>query len=80
MTPAEAASHIKDFNDLGISLMHFPPAAGLHTVMELAVDTGLSFYDAIYLALAKKEGAQLATHDKKLKAIAKDCGVELLPL
>lgn len=37
-----------------------------------------SVYDAIYLTLARRNGAVLITQDKKLKEIAKEQGIDIL--
>ena len=41
-------------------------------VKELSADTGLSFYDSSYLALAKRHNLVLVTDDKKLARAATD--------
>ena len=38
------------------------------TVVRLALDTGLTFYDACYLAVARQQGASLVTFDARLEA------------
>ena len=45
----------------------------------LALITGLSFYDTIYLDLAQSIGASLATLDKKLSEAARTAKVDLWP-
>lgn len=47
-------------------------------VMELARKSNLSFYDAIYLSLAKEQAVPLATLDNKLSQAAEQMGVEVL--
>jgi predicted nucleic acid-binding protein len=47
-------------------------------VMALARRTGLSFYDATYLALARRMNAPIATLDKKLSKAAAQEGVSVL--
>lgn len=44
----------------------------------LAVDTGLSAYDATYLRLAKRLGCALATLDANLRKAAVKCGVQVV--
>jgi len=46
-------------------------------IISLAIKHRLSAYDAAYLALAVKEGAILATNDRKLAQAAFAEGVEL---
>ncbi len=48
--------------------------------VKMAVDNNIAVYDALYLTLAKIDGAQLFTFDKKLAERAKAIGVELVEL
>ena len=50
----------------------------LSTVLALAREHGLSVYDATYLDLAMREGAPLATLDRRLADVAQHSGVPLL--
>ena len=77
ITPAQAASHLRDFQNIGLELHIFPRPKNLQHVLDVAARTELSFYDSLYLVLAEQEGAVLATHDKKLKIQAEREGVEL---
>lgn len=64
-TPAERAAFengLALFPQLGVVEMPIDPAA----VLALALDEQLSFYDASYLWLARSQGAELVTLDKKL--------------
>jgi predicted nucleic acid-binding protein len=47
------------------------------TVVDLARMHGLTAYDATYLELAMRQGAQLATFDRKLAAAARAAGVRI---
>ena len=49
-----------------------------HSAFDLARKHGLSFYDALYLELAKRLGAELATLDRALGRAAVSEGVPLL--
>ena len=80
ITPAEASSHLRDFQNIGLDLRIFPTPKDLQHVLDVAERAKLSFYDSLYLVLAEQEGAVLATHDKKLKTQAKYEGVELYQL
>ncbi len=75
ITSAEAAAHLHTFKMLDIERLAFPNVHELQDVLDLATRSGLSYYDAIYLSLAEKEGAILVTHDKKLITQAKLEGV-----
>jgi predicted nucleic acid-binding protein len=50
-------------------------APDLDRALALAGAQGLSFYDALYLELAKRAGARLATRDARLAAAARAEGV-----
>jgi predicted nucleic acid-binding protein len=50
----------------------------LDTVLPIAKDYESSVYDAMYLELAQRFGAPLATLDKRLIAAGKTAGVEVL--
>jgi len=77
ITPFEASSHLRDFQNIGLDLRIFPTPEDLQHVLDVAERTKLSFYDSLYLVLAEQEGAVLATHDKKLKIQAEHEGIEL---
>jgi predicted nucleic acid-binding protein len=47
--------------------------------LALALATGLTLYDALYLELAKHRGAPLATFDAALRHAALATGVAVLP-
>jgi predicted nucleic acid-binding protein len=51
--------------------------ANFRSIGQLAVKRELSFYDAVYLALALDESAVLATLDRRLSAAAQAEGVPL---
>ena len=51
---------------------------GLQAAFELARAYGLSLYDALYLELARREGAELATLDGPLSRAAASEGVTLV--
>lgn len=71
--PLGMADQIADSVDaLGITLDH---AASSPVVMDLARRHGLTAYDALYLELALRHGAALATLDAKLRAAAVAEGV-----
>jgi predicted nucleic acid-binding protein len=49
----------------------------VNDVLPLARDYGLSAYDAAYLEVAIRYGAELATLDKKLQKAAQSAGVQM---
>jgi predicted nucleic acid-binding protein len=80
ITPAEASRHLADFRSLPLDLRSFPADRDFQSVLDVAERTSLSFYDAIYLVLARSEDATLASFDKKLKSVAEQEGVGICPL
>jgi predicted nucleic acid-binding protein len=56
------------------------PAAAeeLPLALELALETGLSAYDAVYLLTAMREGLPLATKDVRLRTAATERGIPLV--
>ncbi len=44
---------------------------------ELARETGLTVYDASYVAVARHLGARLATNDRRMRAAAASIGIEI---
>lgn len=69
--PAERLNALRDLP------IRTDPEPDLPLAFALAEKHGLSFYDAVYLELAKRHGAPLATLDK---ALARAAGAEGLPL
>ena len=59
-----------------INLMHinvvFPDEKIFIYAIEIAVNLGLTYYDAIYIAVAEKNDAVLITEDKKILSHASD--------
>ena len=51
------------------------PALNVEEILELAMKTGLSFYDTSYLYTARREGLKLATEDTRLSKVAGDLGI-----
>lgn len=51
----------------------------LNSVLPLAQKHGLTAYDALYLDLAIRRSATLATHDGRLHAAAQAEGLPILP-
>lgn len=72
--PVATAGFLEDLRELPISIAPLPDE---DAVMQLARRHRLTFYDAAYLELAKREGCALATFDGELIAAAK---AERVPL
>lgn len=65
-------------HELPIELVDFVGPRTIPSIHSLAVQHGLSFYDALYLALAMEEGAALAANDKALNKAASAVGIRTL--
>ena len=65
-TIAEARSAFADLNRLLSQLV--PDRLLLDPAREIAFSYGVSVYDALYVALAAREGAELVTADRRLAA------------
>lgn len=66
---------IAAIDDLGIKLDSSPSS---HAVMSISRRHGLTVYDAVYLDLALRAGAALATCDQALARAARAEGVEVV--
>ncbi len=47
---------------------------------DIAMRYGIAVYDSLYLALAIRRGADLATFDRKLRDVASKIGVKTFPI
>ena len=68
----------EDLNALPIDIEPDSHERVLDTVLPVADEHGLSFYDAMYLELALRRGLPLATLDQRLIEAANAAGVEAL--
>lgn len=66
-------------DDLRALRMTTDSAPDLDIALDLAARHGLTYYDAIYLELAKRRSSVLATFDRHLALAAITEGVEVLP-
>jgi predicted nucleic acid-binding protein len=79
ITKSEATQYLNMFQQLSLDLKKYPLQKNLQHVLDLATQTGLSLYDAVYLGLAEQQGAILVTHDKRLLNEAEKQGVSIIP-
>jgi predicted nucleic acid-binding protein len=79
ITPSEAAHYLHAFQQLNLKLKNYPSLKNLQHVLDLAAQSGLSFYDAVYLGLAEQVNGVLVSHDKQLRTTAKERGISILP-
>jgi len=70
-TPGDAALIEEALQDMLAQPISLDPV-DFSSVLELAIETGLSAYDASYLWLARHLAAPLVTLDRKLAAHSKD--------
>ncbi len=74
ISPEEIGERLDALNGLPIQTDGDP---NYPSAFDLARKHGLSFYDALYLELAKRQGAELATLDRALAHAAASEGVPL---
>ena len=60
----------------GVQLEAPPDEMRMQATLDLSGETGLTFYDASYLELALRTGAQLATKDAALRRAAIKAGLD----
>lgn len=77
LSPAAAAEFTHLLAELPIEIEAVNSAAIWDAVPALAREYGLTAYDAAYLELAMRHGAELATADRALSAAAASAGVRL---
>lgn len=78
ITPVERDALLRDLPLYGVVVEPPPPTEVLLTAARLAQQYGLTGYDASYLELAMRLGAELGTFDEALAAAARACGLEVL--
>ncbi len=76
LTASQALEVLREVDDLGLDSLPLDRAT-LLVAIDFAARTGLSAYDAAYLALAEVEDARLLTLDRKLAAAAGPRAVRL---
>jgi predicted nucleic acid-binding protein len=77
ITADKAHSFLEDIRSLNITVDDESFGHIFGDVHRLAVEHGLSGYDAAYLELAIRQGLPLATLDEDLQKAARTAGVEL---
>ncbi len=78
ISEALGATFLNRLADLPIQTDGTLPQARRDAVMALARENSLSAYDAVYLDLALRSGATLATFDARLAAAMDRCGGDIL--
>ena len=77
-TRADTTRAIEIINGLSITVDQADSADAFGRVLDLARGSGLTTYDAAYLATALRTRLPLATLDRRLAAVARKSGVEVL--
>jgi predicted nucleic acid-binding protein len=77
ITPIETREALRLIEGLGVSWAGEPKDAALNHVLGFGRQVGLSMYDAIYLDLAMRENAVLASRDGPLLAAAAQQGLTI---
>ena len=79
ISSAAVSAGLSDFEDMAIQVEAAPDAATTRSVVQLARAEGLTVYDASYLELALRLGAELLSLDKDLLAAARHHRVPVRP-
>ena len=79
IVPAQIAMFLRLVERLPIVVDEETDIRALEQILALARPEGLTTYDAAYLELAMRRGAELATLDKELDRAARRVGVATLP-
>ncbi len=77
---ADIPDLLRAFRYPRIVLDQVPDMGIQQSTLDIAMSTGLSYYDASYVELARRLNAQLATFDQPMKAGARQLGVTCLDL
>lgn len=76
--PAEVTRFLAMVEELGIVIDPLTAEKALKETLAIATERNLTAYDAAYLELAMREGAQLATLDSDLRTAAIEAGVRVI--
>jgi predicted nucleic acid-binding protein len=79
LAPGEVPPRLRLLSALPIEVDAEGAARAWRETLMLAQAHGLTAYDAAYLELALRHGAELATLDKDLRAAASGLGVKVVP-
>lgn len=72
----EALRTVRDLSGLAVTLAPHPPL--LDGAWEIAEDQDVTLYDAVYVALARRERTALASRDQAQMKAARNVGVRVL--
>lgn len=64
---------------LGANIKIHPQEDLMRSAFNIATDHGITIYDSVYLALAKKLDGSLASRDKKQMEVARKVGIGIAP-
>lgn len=76
--PAEVTRFLAIIEELGVLIDPLTAEKALKETLAIATERDLTAYDAAYLELAMREGAQLATLDGDLRRAATEAGVRVI--
>lgn len=78
LSPDELPRVGRLLGDLGIDVRPMELSTAIWSVLDVALEHGLSAYDAAYLDLALFNGLAIATLDQELQAACRSAGVEVV--
>lgn len=79
ITPVERRQALDRLSALAFIADQPDPRSAFGRIAALAEQHGLSVYDTAYLEVALRRGLPLASRDQALVAVARQCGVTLVP-
>lgn len=75
----EAIQAAEDLLKIWKKLKQYQSMSIAEEALNLALDEGITVYDALYLQLAKTGGGKLAAYDREMRKIAKKHGIMTYP-
>lgn len=79
LTTARLAYAMENLSTLQIATEPAPSPGELEAIVNSAVNSGLTFYDELYVRLAERKGLPLFSFDKQMRRAAEQRGVVILP-
>ncbi len=79
LTEFQLAQYLPILDALRVEYEDMSYARALSAVFQLALEHGLTSYDASYVELARRRGIPLVTGDDRMATAARNMGVELFP-
>jgi len=79
LTPNQLESSVEDLLSIWKNLIVHPTVQIAKLALKIALENRMTIYDALYLALAKKQRSKLLTFDERLKEKAEKINIPTIP-